>query len=195
MFLGQALDLISLKVPQQFFGKKVSHRSVCSPCATGCQSLKISKVCQNFGKFRQSWNKFIEPFLGKKIILKKFSIFKIEVWLTCKKTAKRPEHLAQSLNNYNKIKLFKNINFFSPKVSSVQRECRFDKSAAFFSLDVREVFTKLRKYLRKVTIRRRPLSAKVSPRQVKSNFVEPEQKTLPISKIISLKAKSHHKKS
>ena len=150
--------------------------------ATGCQNLKISKVCQNFGKFRQSWNKYIEPILGKRTIaLKKFSICKIEIWQTCgKKNAKCPEHLTQSLNNYNQIKLFKNIiSFFSPNVSSVQSECRFYKSAAFFSLDVREVFTKLRKYLRKVTIRRRPLSTKVSSRRVKSNFVELEEKTLP----------------
>ena len=66
LFLGQALDLISLKVRQQFFGKNVSHRSICSPCATGCQSLKISKACQKIGKFRQSWNKYKEPILGKK---------------------------------------------------------------------------------------------------------------------------------
>ena len=93
-----------------------------------------------------------------------------------KKTANCPEHLAQCLSNCNKIKLLKNIiSLFSSKVSSVQSECRFNKSAAFFSQDVREVVTKLPKYLRKVTIRRRPLSAKVFTRQVKSNFVELEK--------------------
>ena len=150
--------------------------------ATGFQNLKILKACQKFGKFRQSWNKHKESILGKKTLsLKKFSICKIESWQTCrKKTAKRPEHLAQSINICNKNEIFRNIiSFFSSKVSSVQSECRFDKSAAFISLDVRETFTILRKYLRKVTIRRRPPSAKVASRRVKSNYVELEEKTLP----------------
>ena len=113
-----------------------------------------------------------------------------------KKNRKITKTFSSGSNICNKIKLFKNvIYFFSSNVSSVESECKFDKSAAIFSLNVREVFTKLRKNLQKVTTRRRPLSTKLSSRRVKSIFVSSKKKLCQISKIISLKAKSLYKNS
>ena len=139
------------------------------------------KSCQKFGKFRQSWNKYKESILGKKHFLWRSSRYaKSKFDKPAEKNGKKPKLLAQGPKICNKIKLFKNvIYFFSSNVSSVESDCMFEISAAFFSLNVREVFTKLRKYLWKVTMRRRPLSTKISSRRVKSNFVELEEKTLP----------------
>ena len=163
--------------PITVFQKKISQRNLFAPSCKGMPKFEDFKSLPKIRKLSLELKQNNRTIFRKwTLSLKKFSICKIELWQTCrKKTAKRPEHLAQCLNNCNKSKLFKNIiSFFSSKDSSVQSECRFDKSAANFSLDVREVFTKLPKYLREVTIRRRPLSGKVSPRQVKSNFVEPD---------------------
>ena len=118
MFLGRALNLISLKIRYYFLEKNFLKKIFSTHRATGCQNLKISKACQKFGKFRQSWNNYKESNLGKKHFLWRSSRYaksKIDK-LAEKKTAKCPEHLAQSLNICNKIKLFQNtISFFPQK--------------------------------------------------------------------------------
>ena len=55
--------------PITISGKKFLEEIFLPHRATGCQILKISKACQKFGKFRQSWNKNKESILGKKHFL------------------------------------------------------------------------------------------------------------------------------
>ena len=161
--------------------KNFSKKSFCPNVQRDAKNWRFQKPAENSESFARVETNIKNQFQGKNTFSEEvLDIQSRNVTNLQQKTANCPKLLAQSLNICNKIKLFKNvIYFFSSKVSFVESKCRCDKSTAIFTLNVQEVFTKLRKYLRKVKIRRRPLSAKSSSRRVKSNFVELEERTLP----------------